>query len=613
MKRIIRSFQILTASVLTAVFITGFSVNGDGPGSKEITKQDMMKHITYLASDELQGRFPGTEGDDLTQEYIIEEFKKYKVKPGGEKGYVQEFDMYTHVELAGKNSLNIQSSGTSADYAVEKDFQPLGFSSSGSVSGNLAFVGYGISTPDGKYNDYTDKDGNALNVAGKILLIMRFSPGGSDPHSNPFDQFESGRFKAMKAKELGAAGVIFFNGPNTGDEDKLIKMTFDNVTHDAGMPVISCKREIVSKLLSANGYDLKSIQDKIDESKKPDSFEIPEVKASMEVNVKAVKVVTDNVIGFLEGKDPVLKNEVVVIGAHKDHLGHGMYGSLYSGSDKQIHNGADDNASGTAGMLEIAQKLSARKKDLKRSYLFMAFGGEEAGLLGSAYFTKSPLFEKRKIVAMLNMDMIGRLTDDKLIIYGTGSSPYWKPALDSLNSAYNFKLTFSEESSGRSDHASFYSKDVPVLHFFTGTHKDYHAPTDDVALINGEGSAKVASYVYDVAVALNSLRSKPEFTKIIATSNEGRSMGSVKVYVGTIPDYSYSGTGMKISGVKEGSPAEKGGLKAEDVILKFGEVEVNDIYSYMYAMSGYKPGDEVEIIVKRNEENVPLKIQLGSR
>jgi hypothetical protein len=264
-------------------------------------------------------------------------------------------------------------------------------------------------------------------------------------------------------------------------------------------------------------------------------------------------------------------------------------------------------------MLEIAQKLSANKKNLKRSYLFIAFGGEEAGLLGSAYFTKSPLFEKRNVVAMLNLDMIGRLTDDKLIIYGSGSSPYWKPALDSLNAAYNFRLTFSEESSGRSDHASFYNKNVPVLHFFSGTHKDYHAPSDDTYLINAEGAAKITSYVYDVALALNTLQSKPEFTKIVVQSNEGRSMGSVKVYVGTIPDYSYSDVGMKISGVKEGSPAEKGGLKAEDIIIKFGDVEVNDIYSYMYAMSGYKPGDEVELIVKRNNENVPLKLVLGSR
>lgn len=590
-----------------------FTFQGDNPRSKEITKDEMMSHISYLASDELKGRFPGTEGDLLTQKYLVEEFERYKLKPAAENGYVQPFEMYTHVQLSGNNELKTAINGIETAYQLEKDFQPLGFSGSGQASGQVVFAGYGISTPDGKYNDYSDKDGNPLDVSGKIVLMMRYSPGGSDPHSNPFDQFESNRFKAMKAKELNAAGIILFNGPGTGEEDKLARMNFDNVLHDAGLPVMSCKREIAVKLLEANGVDVKQLQERIDETKKPESFSLANGSIEMEVNVEPVKVVTDNVMGMIEGSDPVLKNEVIVIGAHKDHLGYGLYGSLYSGSDRQIHNGADDNASGTAGMLEIAQKLAAQKKKLKRSYLFMAFGGEEAGLLGSAYFTKSALFSKKKIIAMLNMDMIGRLADDKLIIYGAGSSPAWKAILDSLNSAYNFRFSFSEESSGRSDHASFYSKDIPSLHFFTGTHKDYHSPNDDIQFINGEGAAKVASIVYDVARALNEPGMKPDFTKIVATSNEGRTMGSVKVYVGTIPDYSYSGTGMKISGVKEGSPAEKGGLIAEDIILKFGEVEVNDIYSYMYAMSGYKPGDEVEIIVKRKEENVPLKVMLGSR
>ncbi len=607
--------MLLPVSIILALItaLSGASLFNDEPGEKEITKSDIMKHITYLASDELEGRFPGTEGDVLTQKYISEEFEKYKLKPAGENGYVQPFDMYTHVRLSGNNSLNIAVNGANTKYEVEKDFVPYGFSGSGIVSGNIAFVGYGISTPDGKYDDYKDKDGNAIDVSGKILLMMRYSPGGSDPHSNPFEQFESSRFKAMKAKELNAAGVILINGPNTGDEDKLAKMTFDNVLQDVGLPVISCKREVAMRILEANGLDLKAIQDGIDNSKTPNSILLSNASAELETNVEPVKVVTDNVIGFLEGTDPVLKKEVIVIGAHKDHLGYGHYGSLYSGTDKQVHNGADDNASGTSGMLEIAQKLSADKKNLKRSYLFLAFGGEEAGLLGSSYFTNSEIFKKRNVVAMLNMDMIGRLADDKLIIYGTGTSPFWTKALDSLNANYNFKMTFSEEGSGRSDHASFYNKDIPVLHFFTGTHKDYHSPSDDIALINQEGAAKVTSMVYDVALALDGLSAKPDFTKIVAQSNEGKSMGSVKVYVGTIPDYSYTGSGMKISGVKEGGPAEKGGLKAEDIIIKFGENEVKDIYGYMYAMGGYKPGDEVVIIVKRNNEEVALNVTLGSR
>ncbi len=593
--------------------LSGVAVFNDGPGEKDITKSDIMKHITYLASDDLEGRFPGTEGDVLTQKYLSEEFKKYNITPAGDNGYVQPFDMYTHVRLSGNNSLNIVVNGTDTKYEVEKDFIPYGFSGNGIVSGEIAFVGYGISAPDGKYDDYKDKDGNTIDVTGKILLMMRYSPGGSDPHSNPFEQLESSRFKAMKAKELNAAGVILINGPNVGEEDKLARMTFDNVLQDVGLPVISCKREAAIRLLEANGLDLKAIQDGIDNSKTPNSSLLLNASAEVETNVEPVKVVTDNVIGFLEGTDPVLKSEVIVIGAHKDHLGFGHYGSLYSGTDKQIHNGADDNASGTSGMLEIAQKLSADKRNLKRSYLFMAFGGEEAGLLGSSYFTNSEIFKKRNVVAMLNMDMIGRLADDKLIIYGTGTSPFWTKALDSLNANYNFKMTYSEEGSGRSDHGSFYNKNIPVLHFFTGTHKDYHSPSDDIELINQEGAAKVTSMVYDVAVALDGLSTKPEFTKIVAQSNEGKSMGSVKVYVGTIPDYSYSGTGMKISGVKEGGPADKGGLKAEDIIIKFGENEVKDIYGYMYAMGGYKPGDEVVIIVKRNNEEVALNITLGSR
>ncbi len=607
-----RFLSLPFAAALLYAFISGAGIYSDNPGQKEITKNEMYGHIEYLASDKLEGRFPGTKGDQLTKDYIISEFKKLKIKPAGEKGYLQPFEMYTHVELSGNNALKLITSGNESVYKVETDFIPAGFSGSGVINGNFVFAGYGISTPDGKYDDYRDAQGNELDVNGKILLVMRYSPGGSDPHSNPFEQFESSRIKAMKAKEKGAAGIILFNGPNTGD-DKLAKMTFDNVLHDAGMPIIFCRREIAENLLSANGLNLKEIQNKIDESKSSASAELADGSAMIEVNVKPVKVITDNVLGFIEGNDPVLKKEVIVIGAHMDHLGHGLYGSLYSGSDKPVHNGADDNASGTAGMIEIAEKLSYDKKKLKRSYLFMAFGGEEAGLLGSSYFTKSALFEGKNIIAMLNMDMIGRLTDDKLIIYGSGSSPYWKAALDSLNSNYNFKLSFNEESSGRSDHASFYAKSIPSLHFFTGTHKDYHSPNDDIQFINSEGSARVASYVYDVAVALDKSKTKPEFTKITATSNENRSMGSVKVYVGTIPDYSYSGTGMKISGAKEGSPAEKGGLKEGDIILKFGDVEVNDIYGYMFAMSGYKPGDEVDLIIKRGEEDLTLKVTLGSR
>ncbi|MEO8666489.1 MAG: M20/M25/M40 family metallo-hydrolase, partial [Ignavibacteria bacterium] len=382
---------------------------------------------------------------------------------------------------------------------------------------------------------------------------------------------------------------------------------------DAGLPVINSKREIIENIFRQNGLDLLQIQNEIDSTKKPNSFVLNNSRAIIETNVSPVKAETNNVIGFLEGNDPVLKKEVIVIGAHKDHLGYGLYGSLYRGNDKQIHNGADDNASGIGGLLELAQKLSSERKDLKRSFLFIAFGAEEAGLIGSAYFTKSKIFEKLNIAAMINMDMIGRLVDDKLIIYGTGTSSAWNDLIDSLNKPYNFNITKTPDGYGPSDHSSFYSKSIPVLHFFSGTHKDYHSPSDDYEKINSEGEVRIANLIYDVAIALDKMNVKPDFTKVISNDNENRSMGNIKVYVGTIPDYSATVEGMKLSGVKEGSPAEKGGLQAEDIIIKFGSKDVKNIYDYMYAMAEFKPGEEAEVVVLRNNEKVTLKVVLGTR
>ncbi|MBK8981755.1 MAG: M20/M25/M40 family metallo-hydrolase [Ignavibacteria bacterium] len=586
----------------------------EGLRNNNITSSEIYQHIKYLSSDELEGRFPGTRGDILTSEYLINEFKKYDLKPYGENGYVQNFDVYTHVSLSGNNYFKTSLDGSEKEYIIETQFTPLGFSGNGTASGQMVFAGYGISAADQNYDDFKDKDGNEIDIKGKVLVIMKYSPGGSDPHSNPFEKYEALRQKTQIPKERGAAGIIFINGPSTGDDDKLTGLKFDRVLQNAGIPVINCKREIIENILAKDGKDLKKIQDDIDNSKSSNSFVIKNSYASFETNIEPVKAVTDNVIGLIEGNDPVLKNEVIVIGGHKDHLGYGLYGSLYSGNDKQIHNGADDNASGIAGVLELAQKFSSVRKDLKRSILFICFGAEEAGLIGSAYFTNSKLFEDLNVVAMINMDMVGRLSDDKLIIYGTGTSPIWNDMLDKFNSNYNFNLTKTPDGLGPSDHSSFYVKDVPSLHFFTGTHGEYHAPPDDVEKINAEGQLRIMDYIYDIVRDLDVSSSKPEFTKVVVTeNNEKRSMGSVKIYVGTIPDYSYTGEGMKISGVKQGGPAETGGMQAGDIIVKFGNTEVKNIYDYMFAMGGFKPGDEAEITVLRNNEPVVLKVEVGSR
>ena len=612
---------VLLASIISYSFhpFNPFNPN-DGKDDIEklrnnnLTSSEIYQHINYLSSDLLEGRFPGTEGDDMTTDYLSNEFKNYGLKPYGDEGYIQNFEMYTHIKLSGENKFSTTSDGWDNTYVTGSDYTPLGFSDNGIVSGQLVFAGYGISAPDENYDDYKNKDGKEIDIKGKVVVIMKYSPGGSNPHGNPFEKYEPLRQKAHIPKERGAAGIIFINGPGTGDEDKLSDLKFDRVLQTAGLPVINCKREIIENLLNRNGMDLKKITEGIDESKSSNSFEIKDGFAAIEVNIEPVKVITDNVIGLLEGNDPDLKNEVIVIGAHKDHLGYGLYGSLYAGNDKQIHNGADDNASGTAGVLELAQKFSSEKIDLKRSILFICFGAEEAGLLGSAYFTDSKLFEDLNVIAMINMDMVGRLSDDKLIIYGTGTSPVWDNILDAHNTDYNFKITKTPDGLGPSDHSSFYLKNVPALHFFTGTHTDYHSPPDDIEKINAEGELRILNFIYDIVNDLDDANVKPEFTKVeISENNEKRSMGSVKIYVGTIPDYSYSGDGMKIAGVKEGGPADKGGMIAEDIIVKFGNVDVKNIYDYMFAMGEFKPGDEAEITVLRNNEPVVLKVTMGSR
>lgn len=580
--------------------------------NNEITKEEVYQHIKYLASDNLEGRFPGTPGDSLTVSYISDEFKKYKLQPTGETGYLQPFEMVTQMELKGENKFQVSLNGNLTSYEIQKDFIPFGFSGTGKVEGDMVFIGYGISAPEQNYDDYKDKNGNDIDINGKILVMMKYSPGGSDAHNNPFEKYEPSRYKTLNARDGNAAAIIIINGPDSG-EDNLIKMTYDNVMQNAGLPVINIKREIIENIFKENGIDLLQIQKEIDSLKTPNSFALNNVKAVIETDVEPVKVTTNNVIGFIEGNDPVLKNEVIVIGAHKDHLGYGVYGSLYRGNDKQIHNGADDNASGTAGVLEIAQKFSSNKNKLKRSILFICFGAEEAGLLGSAYYAKSKLFEDKNIVAMLNMDMIGRMVDDKLIIYGTGTSSVWNSLIDSVNKLYNFNITKIPDGFGPSDHSSFYAKNIPVLHFFSGTHTDYHSPSDDIEKINSEGEVKIADAVYDFALSLNTANSKPDFIKVVSTDTTKRSMGNVKVYVGTIPDYSSTAEGMKLAGVKEGSPAEKGGLQAEDIIIKFGSKDVKNIYDYMYAMGEFKPGEEAEVIVLRGKETVTLKIVLGSR
>jgi hypothetical protein len=587
---------------LTALLfaLAAFSVTDNSP---EITSQEVSAHIKYLASDELMGRFPGTEGDMLAEDYIIKQFNEYNLAPGGTEGFKQPFDYVSEIRLGKNNTISIGNGETIEGAGV--NYIPAYLSSNGTAQGHVVFVGYGINAPELNYNDYANVD-----VKGKIALMFLYSPGYNTPHDNPFSKYERLRIKCGAAKEMGAAGVMVIMGPESGEDD-LLKLRMNGPGENLGIPVMNIKRSYFDYMIkSSTGKTISELQKNIDSLKAPMSFEYTGGMSQIICDLEHVKAKTNNIIGIIPGNDPVLKDEFIVVGAHMDHLGDGLkYGSLYEGHEAQIHNGADDNASGVAGVLELAEYYSANNKDLKRSLIFMCFSGEEAGLLGSAYFTKSNLMQKYNVVSMINLDMVGRLTDNKLSIGGTGTSSVWQGLLDSLNKTYNFTAAYSKDGYGPSDHASFYAKDIPVLFFFTGLHKDYHKPSDDWQLINSEGEAKVLNMASDIINYLTIQSVKPDFIKVTEEKKESN-MG-FRVTLGVIPDYSSTKEGLEITGVKSGGVAEKAGLQGGDVITKLGQYDIKNIYDYTDALSKFKPGEESEVTYLRGTESVTVKITFG--
>ncbi len=591
--------KIYSKIFLSAIFIASVAFVNPGDKSPKITSGEVTDHIKYLASDELAGRFPGTDGDKLTVEYIVNEFEEYGITPAGEDGYLQPFDYISEIKLGKDNSLSI-GNGELINGSGE-EFTTLYLSANGTAQGNIVFVGYGINAPELNYNDYA-----GIDLKGKIALMLMYSPGYNNPHDNPFSKYERLRIKCAAAKEQGAAGIIVVKGPESG-EDELVKLRMSGPGETMDIPVMNVKRSYVEYIFTnTKKMTLSEVQKNIDSLRTPMSFESGGGMAQLKADLVRIKALTNNVIGKIEGKDPVLKNEYIVIGAHMDHLGDGLkYGSLHDSHVAEIHNGADDNASGVAGILELAQYYSTKKKDLKRSIIFMTFSGEEAGLIGSAYFTKSELMKKYNVVSMINLDMVGRLTDNKLTIGGTGTSSIWQGLLDSLNKTYSFTAAYNKDGYGPSDHASFYGKDIPVLFFFTGLHKDYHKPSDDWQLINADGEAKVLNMVVGIVNYVNTLSAKPDFIKVTEEKKE-TNMG-FRVTLGVIPDYSSTKEGLEITGVKSGGVAEKSGLQGGDVITKLGQYEIKNIYDYTDALTKFKPGEESEVTFVRGTETKTVK------
>lgn len=566
-----------------------------------ITEKEIADHIHFLADDALEGRYPGTPGSVKAADYIISQWKAAGIEPAGSDGYYQNFEFITGISLSPGNSLKLDDMVCNPGL----DYLPLAYSSPGELAADVVFAGYGFAIEDSlKWNDY-----DGLDVEGKWVLIFRGDPEPDNPHSE-FAPHAALRNKILVARDRGADGVIFVS-PDQAPfaPDELIPLSVTHGFTDAGIAALHITRKTAEQLFDGTGYSLKSIQTEIDSAMAPHSM-ILNHTASAAIALAAQSKSVANLVGVIPGGDPALADQYIVLGAHYDHLGYGGKGSGSLSPDTvAIHNGADDNASGVAGILELGERLIANRGTLHRSVLLVCFNGEEEGLLGSKTFTKNPLVPLDKIAVMINLDMIGRYSE-KLVIGGVGTAPGFEGMLNDLSASSELTVKQSPEGYGPSDHASFYVENVPVLFFFTGTHGDYHKPSDDWDKINVGAETAILDYVYRVAMALDQNEEKPLFTEAGPKQEATASRRGFKVTLGIIPSYGSTVAGLEIDGTKPEGPAGKVGMQKGDIILAMDGKEIKDIYDYMYRLAELKAGQILIVKVKRGDETLELSLQL---
>ncbi len=589
----------------TAALLIGCGGSAYRSHNPTVTAEELKEHVRYLASDSLQGRRAGTPGNVAAAEYVASRLREYGINPAGDAGsYFQKFPFVSGAKPGAANSLTITQAGIARSFVYDESFRTLAFSSDTTLTGELVFAGYGITDTTQQYDDYS-----GIDVRGKIVVVLRFSPKGDDPHS-PFVLHSPLRAKTFNAREHGAAGVIFVTGPLDAEKPELAPFSFDQGVSSAGIAVMSLTWTALDSVFKADGRSIRTVQEGINAAQRPASFPLA-ATATLQSSILKIHNESSNVLGVITGSDPALRDEYIVIGAHFDHLGMGGQGSL-TPDTVAVHHGADDNASGTAALLEIAGHLSSISGSLRRSVLIAGFSGEESGLLGSNYFVNHPTIPLNAMRTMINMDMIGRIRDRQLVVEGVGTSPGFDSLLRSLNGDTTFALTLKPDGFGPSDHAAFYGKDIPVLFFFTNMHSDYHKPSDTWEKINYEGEVGVIRFVLGVLRELDAADKAPSFVKVASQAPQG-DRRPMRVSTGAIPDYAYDGAGLKLSGVRADSPAEKAGLLGGDVIVKFSDKTVTSIYDYMYILQELSPGDTVDVQVQRGDSLITLTVTVAGR
>ena len=661
-KQTLLRFAIIIA---VAVSVVAQQQQPQQPASVAAPSVERLRaHVNYLASDQLEGRRTGMEGANAAAAYIAREFARYGLRrsngidrPGmsileadSPRRYMQEFPFVAGVTLGPSNAMLfaphvptstqagaplVDTRAAALDLRIGEDWTPLGFSSNGKVTNAPAtFVGYGIKAAELNYDDYAGVD-----LRGRVAIALAGTPDGDSPHGE-FARYADARWKAIAARENGAAALVLIAREDNFRDERLARLSYDNSAGDASLPVVVISRQAAARILGMNSAaQLAEVEKAVGQQSSAQSAtqargynanararfdSLDGVTLSISTDILRRNAPGANVIGVIEGSDAQLKNEAIVIGAHYDHLGRGGEGSL-AVREGEIHHGADDNASGVAGLLELARLFSAQGARPRRTLIFIAFSGEEEGLIGSNFYVNHPLVPLSNTAAMLNMDMIGRMKEKRLMIGGVGTAAEWRKLIEDENSrqgmAYAdrlssspgplFTLALNEDGYGPSDHSSFYSKQVPVLFFFTGAHDDYHKPSDTADKIDYESEARVVALVAGLVSSIDASPRRPTYT--VSKSEGARRPMGFRVTLGLVPNYAEATDGMKIDGVRDDSPAAHAGLRAGDRVTRLAGRDVKNVYDYTYALGEMRAGAEYEIEIVRGSQTLKLKITPTAR
>jgi hypothetical protein len=582
------------------ILCAAFPGAGQAQRSASITAAELRDHVEYLASQELAGRYPGTPGDLKAASYISGVFKDYGLKAPFKNGF-QEFRVTTGIRKGTANSMSVNGIRGTAD----KDFTPVSISENGVADAGSIFLGYGFRIKGDSLNwdDYA-----GIDARGKVAIMLLGAPEPAKGATDPFEEYGSVRLKLLSARDAGVAAVIFVAGPAYDDKDEL---DFGTVKENsAGLPVMRARRTFINQALAGSGITIETAEQELNTGHRPISRELG-FSSTLKADIVTTTATTQNVIGWIQAKDTGAVQEWVIVGAHYDHLGMGGSGSGSRVQDTVgVHPGADDNASGVASVMEMAGYLSSVKGGLKRSVLFVAFAGEEMGLLGSKYFVENSPIPLKSVSAMINFDMVGRPNEQKrLSISGTGTAAEMDSVLGLVQSG-NLKWEKSPEGPGPSDHSSFYSVKVPVLYFSTGSHLDYHTPADTPDKLDYINMAEINHEVSEIILAVANAPKQLTFRESGSrAADSGRR--KLKVSLGIMPDVSGSeNNGLRVEHATPGKPAQLAGITKGDRIVGINGLPVTNVYDYMTRLQTLRAGQTVSVELLRGDEKIVVLVQL---